>query len=244
MENMKAIKRVILLMKVVVKSVSFLIFVIMFAINILLMTSSIASNFASAIIKGLSGVTTVTQKLNNKIIKTSKLVSMQANEIKGLKSTTAKQANKIKTLTMLNPNRLVNFRGTQMTVAKAVNTTTNGIIKRVATASVRTVASVPAQSIPLLGISAVIGISGLELMNYCETAKEMSELNLVFNPGVENTEVNNACGLEIPSKSDVWKEIKSSPATVWETAKSYSPDMPKYDDGGGWRSLIPWGESE
>ena len=258
----------------------------MLAFNILTMTSHTVSKFASGIITGVAGVATVTQTLNNKIFKTSKLANKQADKIKGLTSTatkqankikgltstaakqankikgltftTAKQVNKIKTLTMLNPNRLVQFRGTQMTVAKAVNTTANGIIKRVALASGRTVAAVPAQAIPFLGISAVVGISGWELKNYCDTAKEMSELNLIFNPSIEDAGVNKTCGLEIPSKVEVWDKIKNSPSAAWDNARNYSPDMPEFSrptwDGVKeywpempsitWQSLNPWGESE
>lgn len=126
--------------------------------------------------------------------------------------------------------RGVSYRGAPTKLASAVSDTTKRVAKRTARGAARNVSSVFAEALPVIGIGAVVGVTAWELKDGCETKKDLHELELAVNPAAGQTiEATTVCGLEVPSKEEVWTTAKSSPGKAWASAKTYVPDLPEWN---------------
>jgi len=139
----------------------------------------------------------------------------------------------------------VNFKG--RTLGKAVQETTERISRRVATATARSVGSIAAESIPYIGIGAIVGVTALELDDACKTMKDLHALDVAFNPSAANdADATEVCGQRVPTKEEVIAELKQSPAKAWEAAKSFDlPDLPSWDESilaakRKWQEILSW----
>ncbi len=109
----------------------------------------------------------------------------------------------------------------------------------------RNVVSTFAESIPLWGVTVVVGVTALELKEACDTAKDMQELNLAFNPELTSEETaQEVCGMSVPSMDEIWTKIKDSPDDI-KSSLDNMPDLtlPSYDDvllstANAWQSTL------
>jgi hypothetical protein len=139
----------------------------------------------------------------------------------------------------------VNFK--ERTLGKAVQETTERISRRVATATARSIGSIAAESIPYIGIGAIVGVTALELDDACKTMKDLHALDVAFNPSAANdADATEVCGQRVPTKEEVIAELKQSPAKAWEAAKSFDlPDLPSWDESilaakRKWQEILSW----
>jgi len=139
------------------------------------------------------------------------------------------------------------FKGKQRLLSEAVQETTQGISRRVATATARSVGSIAAESIPYIGIGAIVGVTALELDDACKTMKDLHALDVAFNPSAANdADATEVCGQRVPTKEEVIAELKQSPAKAWEAAKSFDlPDLPSWDESilaakRKWQEILSW----
>ena len=60
--------------------------------------------------------------------------------------------------------------------------------------------------------------------------RDMHTLEVAFNPKAANDpSVDEVCGLRVPTKEEVWEQIKASPGAAWEATKVVLdglPDLP------------------
>jgi Skp family chaperone for outer membrane proteins len=130
-------------------------------------------------------------------------------------------------VTSLKKPKAVSYRGQKWQLNEAVEDTAERVAKRTARGATRNVASVFAESVPVVGIAAVVGVTAWELKDACDTMKDLRELELAFNPDTTlDPDVSEVCGLEVPSKEVVWQTVKASPGKAWAAAKEYVPDLP------------------
>lgn len=126
-------------------------------------------------------------------------------------------------------------------VRRAVKSTISTIRARTVKVAAVNVGSVFGESIPFWGAAVVVGVTGYELKNSCDTMRDLDALETkLLGEDTESAAAVEVCGREVPSKEEIWQAIKSSPKTVWDGTKSILPDVSEYDfslpdpDFGGW----------
>ena len=85
--------------------------------------------------------------------------------------------------------------------------------KRVAT---RSIAPIPAEAIPYLGIAVLITGTAYELYEACQSIKDLEELygDLGLNESPPEDAMTAACDPQLPSASVVWESVKGQ-ADTW-----------------------------
>lgn len=122
-------------------------------------------------------------------------------------------------------------RGEKRLVNDLVRETTSRVAKRTLRGTTRTAASVFGESIPFVGVAVVVGVAGWELKDACDNLKDLHALDLALNPdGAIQSDVDEVCGLKVPSKEEVWAFVKASPGDAWDAAKATMPDLPAMPD--------------
>jgi hypothetical protein len=92
------------------------------------------------------------------------------------------------------------------------------------------VGSIAAEALPAIGVTAIVGVTALELRDACEAMKDVQELNLAFNPGsVPIEDASTVCSLEVPSADELRANVKQYPSQAWEAAKGYASTLPTID---------------
>ena len=126
--------------------------------------------------------------------------------------------------------RTVTYRGQKKRLAAAVADTTKRVSTRTAKGAARNVGSIAGEAIPVAGIAVVVGVTAWELTDACDTMKDLRALELATDPTAsEDPSVAEVCGLEVPSKEQVWEVVKASPGHAWEKAKGYVSDLPELE---------------
>ncbi|EED34862.1 conserved hypothetical protein [Luminiphilus syltensis NOR5-1B] len=89
--------------------------------------------------------------------------------------------------------------------------------KRVAT---RSVAAIPAEAIPYLGIAALIGGTAYELYEACQSIKDLDELygELGLDEAASEGAIAAACNPQLPNPTAVWESVKGNTDTWLESA--------------------------
>lgn len=125
--------------------------------------------------------------------------------------------------------RHVTYRGARRLPGEAVRDTTGRLVNRATVASGRNVASVFAEALPVVGIGVIVAATALEINDSCEMMKDLHELDLAFNPdnAIDGTEL---CGLRVPERAEVWQKVRESPASAWNGARSYMPELPDFSE--------------
>ena len=118
---------------------------------------------------------------------------------------------------MIHPKNIkVNFKGKKVTVAKAVGSTTSGVKRRALKTASRSVGAMAFEAAPLVGATAIVGVTAWELNDLCETAKDMDALNRALNPD-EATDVDQSsvCSIVVPTKEELVQKASESSAELW-----------------------------
>jgi len=71
------------------------------------------------------------------------------------------------------------------------------IAPRIAATATRSVVTLTPKMAPYAGAAVVLSVTALDLYDFCETAKDLSELNLAFNQ--PQADQHTICGLKIPN---------------------------------------------
>lgn len=129
--------------------------------------------------------------------------------------------------------RHVTFKGKKRLVSEAVQETSDGISRRVARATTRDTSSIVAESIPYLGIGAIVTFTAWDIHDACETMKDLHQLDLAFNPHLAQEEDQvTVCDTPVPNRDQILDAIKRSPSTAWNNAKQWasSAEMPSWEE--------------
>ena len=87
--------------------------------------------------------------------------------------------------------------------------------KRVAAKSL---AAIPAESIPILGIGILIADTGYELYAACETLRDVNQLylDLGVNDRVTDDSLQQVCNPDLPDSEQVWADVMDNASQWWE----------------------------
>lgn len=128
-------------------------------------------------------------------------------------------------------NSAVIYRGKKMQGATAVSYHTSRISRITTRSALRNVSSMAGEALPFIGIGVIVGVTGWEIRDACETLNENYELNIAFNPEEAIADGSPAvCSMEVPTRDELMTEIKNSPSKAWANAKSYVPSLPEISD--------------
>jgi len=154
-------------------------------------------------------------------------------EVSTLKNANARLAGKLDGATH------VRFKGQRRTIKSAVRETTQGISRRVAKATARSTGSVLGESIPYLGIGAIIAVTAWEIHDACETMKDLHELEVAFNPeAADDPTHSEVCGAQVPTKDEIITALKDSPSSAWEKVKALAAHPPSVPSLPDWQDTV------
>jgi hypothetical protein len=73
----------------------------------------------------------------------------------------------------------------------------------------KSIAAIPAESIPFIGVAVLIGDTGYELYAACETARELDQLysDLGMADETPDAAMHSVCDPELPDAGDVWAGV-------------------------------------
>ena len=109
---------------------------------------------------------------------------------------------------------------------KAVSQITKRITRRTIVGVGRNITAAYAEAIPVYGVAVILGVTSWELYDACQTMKDMDEI--IRSMDIHDTvEKDKACGVEVPSKEEIFKAIKSSPGKVLASVREFGVDIPE-----------------
>jgi len=95
---------------------------------------------------------------------------------------------------------------------------------RLARGAARSVAAIPAESVPYIGIAVTLGMVSLDLYDACETMKEVNGLLIRLGQGVEPDD--GVCGVKVPTRDQVLADLKSTWRASYERVPREIPLPP------------------
>jgi hypothetical protein len=152
----------------------------------------------------------------------------------GLVTVRDRQTKKITKLQMdlkeskLNPKLTAHQRKVAKNVSDRIKTRN---IKRAAAST----GAILAESVPYLGIAAIIAETGYEVVGYCETFKDMNELywSLGLERPMEDSAISKVCDPKLPSLAEIWKIIrdKAPGQNWWASFEAFSESVKSQVEG-------------
>lgn len=206
------------------------VFVFSLAFNLAAIFGGALFNVVSGAVESVTGAKTLLARHVDEVAGLSGEVASQKRQVSKLEDDLAAKNIRIASLAddldEARAARMVTYRNEKRFLTEAVEDTVERIAKRTVHRSARNVTAVFAEAIPVVGIGVVVGVTGLELRDSCNTLKDLKELEASFNPAASAEEdVQVVCGMEVPSRDEVWQKVKSSPGEAWEAMKLYLPDL-------------------
>lgn len=121
------------------------------------------------------------------------------------------------------------LKARNLTKNKAVEKITSRIAARTTRSATLNVAAIPAEAIPVVGIGAVLAVTTWELTEACGIMRDMKELNIVLG-SAEPVSDDAVCGMEPPTRKQVWDTVKDSPGAAWKAVKEFGVNLPDLPD--------------
>ena len=112
---------------------------------------------------------------------------------------------------------------------KVVSKITKRVAKRTIRGAVRNIAAIPAESIPIAGVTIISGITAWELYDACKTMEDMDEINKSMGSD-DTVEKGKVCGMERPSIKEIGKTVKNSPGEAWDAMLEWEINIPFWKD--------------
>lgn len=142
--------------------------------------------------------------------------------------------------TLKNPS--VKYRNEMKPLSHAVEDTVGRITRRTTFGAKRNVASMFGESIPFVGVGVAVAVTGYELKDSCANLQDLRELEVSINPSLAYAvDVKEVCGMQVPTKDEIWTKASTSPLAAWEAAKGYTPSLenlqfPQVSFSGAWET--------
>lgn len=135
--------------------------------------------------------------------------------------------------------RQVTYRGARRTAAEAVADTSDRLARRSAAAAARNIGSTFGEALPVIGIGVIAAATAWELHDACEMMKEMRALDVALNPDrAVPPEANAVCGMQAPTRAEIWAAIADSPGAAWERAQGFYAELPELSLGRFWQASM------
>lgn len=145
----------------------------------------------------------------------------------------------------------INFRGRALLPAEATDEVLETIQARTRRVATSNVSSMAGEGIPFYGVAVIVLSTSYELFSACETMNDLYELRVALNPdSAIPDDRDEVCGLQVPTREELWTGIVNSPSNAWEAVQSLYADVPGYIDnlpepdfGGAWGRFTAWAGS-
>jgi hypothetical protein len=94
-----------------------------------------------------------------------------------------------------------------------------GISTRTKRVAAKSIAAIPAESIPFIGVAVLIADTGYELYAACETVRDLDQLYSDLGMVDETTEdvLRSVCDLELPDAGKVWGGVVENTDQWWDS---------------------------
>ena len=134
------------------------------------------------------------------------------------------------------------------TQARAQREATRDSLKAIQSRTRRTalanVAAAGGEALPFFGVAVIVGATGYEMHEACATMQDLHDLQLVVAPEDADAEDRDAvCGIEVPTKEELWEGIKSAPGAAWDSAVNtasgtaeWARNLERPDFGATWQA--------
>ena len=117
------------------------------------------------------------------------------------------------------------LKARNLTKNEAVEKITSRIADRVTRSATLNVAAIPVEAIPGIGIGAALAVTTWELAEACGIMRDMKELNITLG-SAEPVADDAVCGMEPPTKKQVWDTVRNSPGVAWKAVKEFGVNLP------------------
>lgn len=96
--------------------------------------------------------------------------------------------------------------------AAVVSNVSKRIAARSMVGATRNISSLPGEALPFIGTALVVGVTAWDIFDFCQTIKDLNEINIAFDRPVEDEKA--ICGMKVPSKDQVISDAKRN----WQSA--------------------------
>ena len=108
----------------------------------------------------------------------------------------------------------------------AVRVVTKNIAYRTTLRGMRSIGTLPAQSIPYYGAAVILGVTAWDITDACLTMRELQAISNALDEDEElNANVKKVCGLEVPTREELILSVKKSPSKSMESASEFLADI-------------------
>jgi hypothetical protein len=93
------------------------------------------------------------------------------------------------------------------------------LVSRTRRVAAKSIAAIPAESIPFIGVAVLIADTGYELYAACETVRELDQLYSDLGMTDENQDdaMHSVCDPELPEAGEVWGDVVENVDQWWES---------------------------
>ena len=155
----------------------------------------------------------------------------------------------------LREQRTVRYRGQTLDIGEAIEDTARRTRNRAGSAATRNVAAMFGESIPIYGIAIIAAATALDVKDLCASMGDMYELQVAFDAAsAVPPDRTEACGVQVPTKGELWSAVRDSPGAAWDGAKVFYAELPDFRAGlysvtvapilSGWSWLFGEGDEE
>ena len=149
------------------------------------------------------------------------------------KTLAAKRAN----VALIDPDRLIRYRGETVTLRQAVSQTSTRVRTVAAQMSARNLASMPGESVPFWGVAVVVAATTWELTDTCTMMTDLYTLEIALI-GIDAVKPDAVCGLPVPTVQQLRNRIAESPDAIVAAAKGIYGGLPEFQWQAGWDILV------
>lgn len=100
--------------------------------------------------------------------------------------------------------------------AEAVQKASRRMADRSVVGATRNIASLPGESIPLIGTALIVGVTAWDIHDFCENLKDLNKLNDVFK--YQREDQTQVCGIKVPTKEEVMVKASENWREAYEVA--------------------------
>jgi hypothetical protein len=191
------------------------ILVISLLFNGLLLVSAAVFDFASSVVSSVTGDKLPRARHSDDIARLTANLDEQKRINRELRSETTELSSEVASARVARQRN----RETVQKVSRRVAT-------RTTKAATRETAAMAGEAIPVWGTAVIVTATALEIKDFCETMKDMNELQAYFDPSLAVPEEDLAvCGMKVPSRSELWEMTRTAPENAWSSAVEAMPSI-------------------
>jgi len=138
---------------------------------------------------------------------------------------------------LMDPDRLVRYRGEMVSVRQAVTQTSSRARALAARIAARNLGSMAGESVPFWGVAVIVAATTWELTDTCTMMTDFYILEIALI-GVDAVKPEAVCGLQIPTVQQLRASVAESPAAVAASAKQIYGALPDFQWQAGWGILM------